>query len=154
MHRSSRCVETSHLVITLKKVRLLLHGSFSQSQSPMVGMVFQKRSFGSRSISMMTKRKRSGIRRLVSRASVFNVEIWPITSGRWAFPVHVVHVQRSTSIVALHMVEMVDQLPMRIVILKFGTSSLCRASAGRAAEKMATQSSVNFLQRVSIPGSG
>ena len=91
-----------------------------------------------------------GIRRSVFRWIAFNGATWQITSGRWECLVHVALVQKFITIADLPMVLKVAQSQMRTAILRSGTSSSCRTFAAKAAARIVTQFSVNFLQRTSI----
>ena len=99
---------------------------------------------------MMMKPQIFGTRKLVFQKSVSNVGIWQIISGQWVYPDHADHVQRFIMIVAQHMAPKVDRLRMKIDILKSGTLFSCKMNVALVEEKIATQSLVNFQQRVLI----
>ena len=83
--------------------------------------------------------------------SEFNAVIWPIISGRWAFRDLVVLALRFITIAVQHMDPKADRSLTRIVTLKYGTLSLCRIFAAKAAARIVTQSWENFRRRILIP---
>ena len=150
MRRSSRCVAISHSVITSKRARLRWRGNFSPSQFQMAGMVFQKRSYGSRFTLMMMKQPISGIRRLAYQKNAYNDEVWQITFGRWAYLDHVVPVQKFIMTAVLRMEKMVDRLRMKIVTLKSGTLFSCRTCVAMVQVKRTIQFLVNYQRKILI----
>ena len=143
-------METSLLVITLKRAQSHLHGSSSQDLLVMVDMDFLKSVSGSLSISTMMRPQISGIRRLESRSSEFSGAIWQITSGQWACRDLVGLALKFTMTAALLMELKVGLSPMRTDIWKCGTSSSCRTNVGQAAVKIVIRFLVSSQQRALI----
>ena len=109
-----------------------------------------KKSYGSPFILMMMRLQIFGTNRSACLKSEFNVAIWPITSGLWAYLVHVVHVLRFIMIVDLLTVLKVVPSPMKTVTSKCGTLFSCKMSVAQVAEKMGTQSLESFQQKALI----